>query len=104
LESLIGWPLFPGKSATMAAFSIAGGYPLDAEEVFAQSLMRDTLNDMPLESCPICGYALSTVTRQCRHCTSEPALGNIHKGRLLLALLSAAIIASLLYFRTVHLR
>jgi hypothetical protein len=23
---------------------------------------------MPLESCPICGYAVSTVTFQCRHC------------------------------------
>ncbi|MEO6971685.1 MAG: hypothetical protein ABI217_12425 [Chthoniobacterales bacterium] len=26
---------------------------------------------MPLEPCPTCGYALSTVGSHCRHCTSS---------------------------------
>ncbi|MEO5721024.1 MAG: hypothetical protein ABIR71_06100 [Chthoniobacterales bacterium] len=30
---------------------------------------------MPLEDCPTCGYALSIVDHQCRHCASAPASG-----------------------------
>jgi hypothetical protein len=26
---------------------------------------------MPLEPCPTCGYALSTVDHHCRHCATE---------------------------------
>jgi predicted nucleic acid-binding Zn ribbon protein len=27
---------------------------------------------MPLEACPVCGYAVSTTTSQCRHCAESP--------------------------------
>jgi hypothetical protein len=30
---------------------------------------------MPLEPCPHCGYALSVLDHQCRHCASAPPAG-----------------------------
>jgi RNA polymerase subunit RPABC4/transcription elongation factor Spt4 len=33
---------------------------------------------MPLEACPVCGYAVSTETGRCRHCATERALRSAH--------------------------
>jgi len=30
---------------------------------------------MSLTACPICGYAVSTTTSQCRHCSATPRAG-----------------------------
>jgi hypothetical protein len=51
---------------------------------------------MPFEACPICGYALSTETSQCRHCPPGRVFrsGNI---TWMNALALAAAIGSVLY-------
>jgi RNA polymerase subunit RPABC4/transcription elongation factor Spt4 len=51
---------------------------------------------MPLEACPVCGYAVSTDTRQCRHCASERALRSAHFNWMN-ALGFAAAIACVIY-------
>jgi hypothetical protein len=51
---------------------------------------------MALEPCPVCGYALSTETSQCRHCPP----GAVFKGRAFTwmnALVFAAAIACVIY-------
>jgi len=32
---------------------------------------------MSLESCPTCGYAVSTVTMQCRHCSTAAKMKRV---------------------------
>jgi hypothetical protein len=52
---------------------------------------------MPLEACPVCGYALSTETSRCRHCPPGVAFRSAHLNWM--NLLGAAVaIACVLYF------
>jgi hypothetical protein len=51
---------------------------------------------MSFESCPACGYALSTIDHQCRHCHSAlkavPVFKRLDLRFMALALLAAGII------------
>jgi hypothetical protein len=75
----------PGQSAARA--KIPGNLPADSQIetapissaqfflLFARLLRLVT---MPLEPCPVCGYALSTETSQCRHCPPGTAFRSSH--------------------------
>lgn len=61
---------------------------------------------MPLESCPTCGYALSVLDHQCRHCAVS--VGALPLSRLfdvkhlsatIVAVLALSALAYLLFFR-----
>lgn len=61
--------------------------------------------DMPLEACPICGYALSIVDSHCRHC--EPELRALparfipakHLLQVILTLMPLGVLVYLIFFR-----
>ena len=76
---------------------IAPCYEEDAQEVLAHSLACMDLHAMSLEVCPICGYAVSTVTGKCRHCPPSPPIEANDQGYVLLVIASAAFICSLLF-------
>ena len=57
---------------------------------------------MPLESCPVCGYAVSTVTNQCRHCASSPPITDANRTRLFIITLSSAIISGAMVLLTIN--
>jgi hypothetical protein len=60
---------------------------------------------MPLEPCPTCGYALSTVDHHCRHC--DTASGAIpprpfnakHLQQLIMAAVVLSVVVYLMFFR-----
>jgi hypothetical protein len=60
---------------------------------------------MPLEPCPTCGYALSTVDHHCRHC--DTASGAIprrpfdakHLQQLIMAAVVLSVVLYLMFFR-----
>jgi predicted amidophosphoribosyltransferase len=57
---------------------------------------------MSLEACPTCGYALSTTTAHCRHCTGElkerSPVKKINAMKLVQALAPLAAIGCLIYY------
>ena len=61
---------------------------------------------MPLEACPTCGYALSTLTNQCRHC-SVPVMASSssglfdakHLSNMIVALVVLTALVYLIFFR-----
>jgi hypothetical protein len=52
---------------------------------------------MSLTSCPVCGYAVSTATFQCRHCPPGGAIKGISSARMAQIATSVAIAASVIY-------
>ncbi|MEP6821643.1 MAG: hypothetical protein ABI946_04760 [Chthoniobacterales bacterium] len=61
---------------------------------------------MSLESCPTCGYALSTLGNHCRHCAPMPMAAGAfrpfdakHRLQTILALLALGVFVFLLFFR-----
>jgi hypothetical protein len=60
---------------------------------------------MPLEPCPTCGYALSMVDHQCRHCaTASPALPSgpfdaKHLLQMIMAVVVLSVLVYLIFFR-----
>jgi len=60
---------------------------------------------MPLEPCPTCGYALSTVDHHCRHCATE--LGAIpsrpfdakHLQKMMMVVVALSVVVYFLFFR-----
>jgi len=61
---------------------------------------------MPLEPCPICGYALSIVDHHCRHCApsikalpSSPLLDVKYLPRIILAVIVLSVLVYLIFFR-----
>jgi hypothetical protein len=54
---------------------------------------------MPLEACPACGYALSTVDHHCRHCAGAsqptPSQPTKHVQQMIMA---AAVVLSVLVY------
>jgi hypothetical protein len=61
---------------------------------------------MPLESCPICGYALSTVDHHCRHCAtasgaipSRPFDAKHLQRMIIMAVVALSVLVYLLFFR-----
>jgi len=55
---------------------------------------------MSLESCAICGYAVSTTTHRCRHCSgSRPILSGFKSVRFIIAsVIAAAAILAICFF------
>jgi hypothetical protein len=58
---------------------------------------------MPLEACPTCGYALSTVDHHCRHCATAPAAMPSQLAKnlqpIIMAGVGLAVVLYLLFFR-----
>ena len=60
---------------------------------------------MPLEPCPVCGYALSIADHHCRHCASAvKALPDVpfngkHLGQIILTVMALSLLAYLIFFR-----
>jgi len=60
---------------------------------------------MPLEPCPVCGYALSIHDHHCRHCDSalqalpSPLFAAKHLPRIIVALALASVLVYLIFFR-----
>jgi hypothetical protein len=60
---------------------------------------------MPLEPCPTCGYALSTVDHHCRHCgTASGAIpprpfNAKHLQQLIMAAVVLSVVVYLMFFR-----
>jgi len=61
---------------------------------------------MSLESCPTCGYALSTLGNHCRHCspvllaaTPSTAFDAKHLAQILAALMVLGVLVYLIFFR-----
>jgi hypothetical protein len=60
---------------------------------------------MPLEPCPTCGYALSTVDHHCRHCaTASPAIPSRafnakYLQPTLMAVVALSVLVYLIFFR-----
>jgi hypothetical protein len=61
---------------------------------------------MPLESCPTCGYALSTVDHHCRHCAtasgaipSRPFDAKHLQRMIIMAVVALSVLVYLLFFR-----
>jgi hypothetical protein len=61
---------------------------------------------MPLESCPTCGYALSTFGNHCRHCASSftavPSFRPFdakHLPQIIAAVVLFSVFAYLIFFR-----
>jgi hypothetical protein len=60
---------------------------------------------MPLEPCPTCGYALSTVDHHCRHCAT--ASGVIpsrtvdakHLQKMIMVVVALSVLVYLIFFR-----
>jgi hypothetical protein len=60
---------------------------------------------MPLEPCPACGYALSTIDHHCRHCdTASPAIPSRlfdakHLQGMVMAVVGLGVLVYLIFFR-----
>jgi hypothetical protein len=63
---------------------------------------------MSLESCPTCGYALSTLGNHCRHCSSSrsfkatpslPAFNAKYLPQIITATVVFVVLAYLIFFR-----
>jgi hypothetical protein len=60
---------------------------------------------MPLEPCPICGYALSTVDHHCRHCaTASGAIPSRtvdakHLQKMIMVVVVLSVLVYLIFFR-----
>jgi len=60
---------------------------------------------MPLDSCPTCGYALSIVDHQCRHCAiASPAIPSRpfnakHVQQMIMAVVGLSVLVYLIFFR-----
>ncbi|HEX3619792.1 MAG TPA: hypothetical protein VHU16_05425 [Candidatus Udaeobacter sp.] len=61
---------------------------------------------MPLEPCPTCGYALSTVNHHCRHCgtasraiPSRPINAKYLQQKIIMAVVALSVLVYLMFFR-----
>jgi hypothetical protein len=61
---------------------------------------------MPLEPCPTCGYALSTVNHHCRHCgtasraiPSRPFNAKYLQQMIIMAVVALSVLVYLMFFR-----
>jgi predicted nucleic acid-binding Zn ribbon protein len=61
---------------------------------------------MPLEACPTCGYALSTVDHHCRHCATEsgaiasrPFDAKHLQQMIIMAVVALSVLVYLMFFR-----
>jgi hypothetical protein len=60
---------------------------------------------MPLEPCPTCGYALSTIDHHCRHCATES--GTIpsrsfdakHLQKMIMVVVALSLVVYFIFFR-----
>jgi len=60
---------------------------------------------MPLEPCPTCGYALSTVDHHCRHCATESGaipsrpFDAKHLQKMVMVAVALSVVVYLIFFR-----
>jgi hypothetical protein len=60
---------------------------------------------MPLEPCPTCGYALSTVDHHCRHCATESGaipsrpFDAKHLQKMVMVVVALSVVVYLIFFR-----
>jgi len=60
---------------------------------------------MPLEPCPTCGYALSTVDHHCRHCATESGaipsrpFDAKHLQKMIMVLVALSVVVYFIFFR-----
>jgi hypothetical protein len=60
---------------------------------------------MPLEPCPTCGYALSTVDHHCRHCATESGaipsrpFDAKHLQKMMMVVAALSVVVYLIFFR-----
>jgi hypothetical protein len=61
---------------------------------------------MPLEPCPVCGYALSVIDHHCRHCSvplrAFPSFRSFdakHLSKMIIAVVAIGVFVYLIFFR-----
>jgi len=60
---------------------------------------------MPLEPCPTCGYALSTVDHHCRHCATESGaipsrpFDAKHLQKMIMVVVALSLVVYFIFFR-----
>ena len=61
---------------------------------------------MPLEPCPACGYALSTVDHHCRHCATasraialQPSIAKHLQQMIIMGVVVLSVLVYLIFFR-----
>jgi hypothetical protein len=60
---------------------------------------------MPLEPCPTCGYALSTVDHHCRHCATESGaipsrpFDAKHLQKMMMVVVALSVVVYFIFFR-----
>lgn len=52
---------------------------------------------MSLESCPVCGYAVSTVTFRCRHCAHITTIKGLSPARRMQLIASVVVLGFIIY-------
>jgi hypothetical protein len=60
---------------------------------------------MPLEPCPTCGYALSTVDHHCRHCATDSGaipsrpFDAKHLQKMIMVVVALSLVVYFIFFR-----